>query len=74
MAIGTVKWFSPERGFGLITPESGSKEVFVDIAAVERAGMQRLTEGQRISFQVVTECGKEAASDLKAAYQLASGR
>lgn len=67
MAIGTVKWFNPAKGFGFIQPEDGSKDVFVHISAVERAGLKELTEGQRVSFEVTTEKGKQAASDLKAA-------
>ena len=66
MAIGTVKWFNPSKGFGFIQPEDGSGDVFVHISAVERSGLGTLTEGQRVSFEVVTERGKQAASDLKA--------
>ena len=67
MATGTVKWFDPAKGFGFIQPEDGSKDVFVHISAVERAGMGSLTEGQRISYEVVTERGKQAAGNLQAA-------
>ena len=67
MAIGTVKWFNPAKGFGFIQPESGESDVFVHISAVERAGMGTLTEGQRVSYDVVTERGKQAAGNLKAA-------
>jgi CspA family cold shock protein len=67
MAIGTVKWFNPAKGFGFIQPESGSSDVFVHISAVEAAGMSTLTEGQRVSYDVVTERGKQAAGNLKAA-------
>lgn len=67
MAIGTVKWFNPSKGFGFIQPENGSKDVFVHISAVERAGMDGLAEGQRVSYDVVTERGRQAASNLKAA-------
>ncbi len=66
MAIGTVKWFNPAKGFGFIQPESGSSDVFVHISAVEAAGMGTLTEGQRVSYEVVTERGKQAAGNLKA--------
>ena len=65
MAIGTVKWFNPSKGFGFIQPEDGSKDVFVHISAVERAGLGSLTEGQRVSYNVVEERGKQAAADLK---------
>jgi CspA family cold shock protein len=67
MAVGTVKWFNPTKGYGFIKPENGSKDVFVHISAVERAGMNSLSEGQRISFEVSMERGKAAAVNLKAA-------
>jgi CspA family cold shock protein len=67
MAIGTVKFFDAGKGFGFIQPESGEKDVFVHISAVQNAGMDTLSEGQRVSFEVVTERGKLAASDLKTA-------
>ena len=67
MAIGTVKFFDAGKGFGFIQPESGEKDVFVHVSAVQNAGMDTLTEGQRVSFEVVTERGKLAASNLKAA-------
>ena len=67
MAIGTVKWFNAQKGFGFIQPDDGSPDVFVHISAVERAGMSNLTEGQKLSFEVVTERGKKAASNLQAA-------
>ena len=67
MATGTVKFFDAGKGFGFIQPGSGEKDVFVHISAVQNAGMDTLTEGQRISYEVVTERGKLAASNLKAA-------
>ena len=67
MAIGTVKWFNPTKGFGFIEPESGDNDVFVHVSAVQGAGMDTLTEGQRVSYDVVTERGKEAAGNLKSA-------
>ena len=67
MAIGTVKWFNPAKGFGFIQPESGDNDVFVHVSAVEAAGMGTLAEGQRVSYDVVTERGKSAAGNLKAA-------
>lgn len=66
MAIGIVKWFNPTKGFGFIQPENGSRDVFVHISAVERAGLGSLAEGQRVSYNVVEERGKQAAADLKA--------
>ena len=67
MAIGTVKWFNATKGFGFIMPSDGSKDVFVHISAVERAGMGSLNEGQKVSYDVVTERGKQAAANLKSA-------
>ena len=67
MAIGTVKWFNPAKGFGFIQPETGDNDVFVHVSAVQSAGMDTLTEGQRVSYDVVTERGKTAAGNLKAA-------
>ena len=66
MAIGIVKWFNPGKGFGFIQPEDGSRDVFVHISAVERAGLRTLAEEQRVSYNVVEERGKQAAADLKA--------
>jgi CspA family cold shock protein len=67
MATGTVKWFDPAKGFGFIEPEEGGKDVFVHISAVEAAGLGSLTDGQRVSYEVVTERGKQAAGNLQAA-------
>lgn len=67
MAIGTVKFFDAQRGFGFIQPEDGAKDVFVHRSAVENAGMATLTEGQRVSYEIVTERGKTAAGSLAAA-------
>ena len=67
MAIGTVKFFNATKGFGFISPEDGSKDVFVHISAVERAGMGTLSEGQRINYEVVSERGKLAADNISAA-------
>jgi cold shock protein len=65
MPTGTVKWFNPGKGFGFIQPEGGSRDVFVHISAVEKSGLGTLIEGQRVSFDVVTERGKQAAANLK---------
>lgn len=65
MATGTVKWFNTQKGFGFIQPDDGGKDVFVHISAVQRAGLQTLNEGQKVSFEVATERGKAAAANLK---------
>jgi cold shock protein len=67
MATGTVKWFNKVKGFGFIQPSDGGKDVFVHITAVERAGMDTLNEGQKVSYELMTERGKTAATNLKAA-------
>jgi cold shock protein len=67
MATGTVKFFNTQKGFGFIQPSDGSKDVFVHISAVERAGMGSLVEGQKVSYEVITERGKQAASNLQSA-------
>jgi CspA family cold shock protein len=67
MSSGTVKWFNPTKGYGFIQPEDGSKDVFVHISAVERAGLGNLREGQRISFELERgQQGKVSAVNLKA--------
>jgi cold shock protein len=68
MNTGTVKWFNNQKGFGFIQPENGDKDVFVHISAVERAGMSTLSEGQRVSFDIVADrrSGKSAAENLRA--------
>ncbi len=65
MASGTVKWFNAQKGFGFIQPDGGGKDVFVHISAVERAGLQSLNDGQKISYEVQNERGKDAAVNLK---------
>jgi CspA family cold shock protein len=67
MTTGTVKFFDAARGFGFIQPEGGAKDVFVHRSAVESAGMETLTEGQRVNYDVVMERGKTAAGNLSAA-------
>jgi cold shock protein len=64
MATGTVKFFNSQKGFGFIAPSDGAQDVFVHISAVERAGMSTLNEGQRVNYDVVTERGKLAASNI----------
>jgi len=67
MTIGTVKWFNVRKGYGFIAPDEGGKDVFVHISAVERAGMNDLREGQKISFEEQTDerSGKKSAGNLK---------
>ena len=67
MPVGTVKFFNTQKGFGFIQPDDGSKDVFVHISAVEKAGMRSLVEGQKISYEIVTERGKQAAGNLQPA-------
>ena len=68
MTIGTVKWYNSQRGFGFIQPDDGGQDAFVHISAVERAGIDDLREGQKISFELVadTRSGKMSADKLQA--------
>jgi CspA family cold shock protein len=65
MAVGTVKWFNSTKGYGFIESEQGGKDVFVHITALERAGLQTLNEGQRVSYELATNKGKVSAANLK---------
>jgi CspA family cold shock protein len=66
MAAGTVKFFSTQRGFGFIQPEGGGKDVFVHISALERAGIQNLAEGQRVTFEVEKDRrGRDSVVNLR---------
>jgi CspA family cold shock protein len=66
MAIGTVKWFDPKKGYGFIAPDDGSKDIFVHISAVEGAGLSRLDEHQKVSYDVERgNNGKSSAVNLK---------
>lgn len=69
MAMGTVKWFNPEKGYGFIQPDDGQRDVFVHISAVERSGLRSLQEGQKISFEITTDrrTGKASAGNLQVA-------
>lgn len=67
MAQGTVKWFNATKGFGFIQPEAGGSDVFVHISAVERAGLRTLNEGQKISYEIQSERGRDSATNLQAA-------
>ena len=68
MQIGIVKWFNGQKGFGFIQPDSGGNDVFVHLSAVERAGMHGLNEGQKVTYEVVSDrkTGKTSADNLRA--------
>jgi cold shock protein len=65
MPSGTVKWFNATKGYGFIEPDAGTKDVFVHISAVERAGLSDLREGAKVSYDIVPNKGKESAENLK---------
>jgi cold shock protein len=65
MPSGTVKWFNPTKGYGFIQPDTGGKDVFVHISALQRAGLSNLAEGQKIQYDAVSNRGKESAENLK---------
>lgn len=65
MAEGTVKWFNTTKGYGFIQPSEGGNDVFVHISAVQRAGLQGLADGQKVSYELQNERGKTAAVDIK---------
>ena len=67
MAMGTVKWFNTQKGYGFIQPDDGQKDVFGHISAVERAGLSSLNEGQKVSFDIVADrrSGKSSADNLR---------
>jgi CspA family cold shock protein len=68
MPKGTVKWFNPTKGYGFIAPDTGGKDVFVHISAVQKSGLRTLNEGQKIGFEVEEQQnGRTAAVDLAAA-------
>jgi CspA family cold shock protein len=68
MAIGTVKWFNAQKGYGFIQPDDGSKDVFVHISAVERSGLGRVNEGDKLSYDIERgQQGKTSATNLQAA-------
>ena len=66
MANGTVKWFNATKGFGFIEPSDGGKDVFVHISAVENAGLKTLKDGQKVSYEIITDRGKQSAGELQA--------
>lgn len=65
MLKGTVKWFNKTKGYGFISPEDGSKDVFVHISAVEKAGIVDLKEGQQLEYELIENRGKESADNLQ---------
>ena len=65
MAMGTVKWFNATKAYGFIEPDGGGKDVFIHISAVEKAGLSDLREGDKVSFEVVANRGKESAENLR---------
>jgi len=66
MNNGTVKWFNPTKGYGFIAPETGGKDIFVHISAVQKAGLRNLNEGQRVGFEVEEQQnGRAAAVNLQ---------
>lgn len=69
MTTGTVKWFNPDKGYGFIRPDDGSKDVFVHVSAVQQSGLRYLQEGQKIAFDVVADkrTGRSSAANLRAA-------
>jgi cold shock protein len=65
VARGTVKWFNATKGYGFIAPEGGGKDVFVHVSAVEKAGLNDLREGDKVTYDVVANRGKESAENLQ---------
>lgn len=65
VATGTVKWFNATKGYGFIQPDKGGKDVFVHISAVEKAGLSSLNEGAKVSYEIVSDRGKESAGNLR---------
>ena len=64
MLKGTVKWFNSKKGYGFIQPESGDKDVFVHITALEKTGLRRLTDGQKVGYDVYDDRGRIAAGNI----------
>lgn len=67
MSMGTVKWYNPEKGYGFIQPDDGSKDVFVHVSAIEQAGLPTLNEGQKVSYEMQADrrTGKSSATQLQ---------
>jgi CspA family cold shock protein len=62
---GTVKWFSPDKGYGFIRPSNGKQDVFVHISALKAAGLDNLDDNQKIEYEIVEERGKKSAGNIK---------
>ncbi len=67
MAIGTVKWFNLQKGYGFIAPQDGGKDVFVHVTALQQSGITNLNEGQKVSFELINDRGKTKAVDIQLA-------
>ena len=65
MATGVVKWFNPTKGYGFVKPDDGSSDVFIHISAVQKAGLQGLNEGQKLSYELASQKGKTSAANIK---------
>ena len=65
MSLGTVKWFNEQKGYGFIVPDNGGGDVFVHISAVEKSGLRTLSDGQKVSYDISRDRGKDAAANLR---------
>jgi CspA family cold shock protein len=65
MHTGTVNWFNPNKGFGFITPSDNTKDIFLHISELEKDGIKNITEGQKLSYRIANEKGKDFATDIK---------
>ena len=65
MASGTVKWFNGQKGYGFIQPDTGGKDVFVHISAVEKAGLSGLPDGVKVAYDIISDRGRESAGNLR---------
>lgn len=65
MAQGTVKWFNTQKGFGFIQPDEGGADIFVHISALERSGLRGLNDGQKVTYDVAADRGKQAATNIQ---------
>jgi len=65
VATGKVKWFNSTKGYGFIQPDDGGRDVFVHVSAVEKAGLSSLNEGDKVSYEIISDRGKESAGNLR---------